>query len=107
MYNSHQNLTNMAPDSDTRPSLIYPSMSVNSHTTSATFHLPSGPEGGNVDEVEAANTHQILLSVAVLPVIVALLGNKTVTQWLQDWGDQTEEVFRSERLPILPFPEKN
>lgn len=104
MYNSHQNLTNIAPDADTRPSLIYPSMSVNSNSTSDNPSSPSGPGAGNVDGV---GTHQILLSVAVLPVIVAILGNKTLTQWVQDWGDQTEEVFRSERLPILPFPEKN
>ena len=46
----------------------------------------------------------ILLQLSVGPVMLALLGGKAAAQLLQVIGEESEEIFRGERLPVLNFP---
>ena len=52
----------------------------------------------------ASNT---LLQLGTVPVLVALVAGKALTPALNAIAIASEEVFRGDRLPILPFPEKN
>ncbi|WP_036480537.1 hypothetical protein [Myxosarcina sp. GI1] len=47
------------------------------------------------------------LSLATSPFIFSLLIVKILADALNDLGKTSEELFRSERLPILNFPEMN
>ena len=44
------------------------------------------------------------LSLATVPLLAALLGSKALTEWVQDLGQMSEEVFRGDRLPTIDFP---
>ncbi|ACK67433.1 hypothetical protein PCC8801_3468 [Rippkaea orientalis PCC 8801] len=44
------------------------------------------------------------LSLVTVPFLGALLMVHTITQGLEELGEVSEEVFRGDRLPILPFP---
>jgi len=46
----------------------------------------------------------IALSLATVPVLVALVGGNMIAQTLQELGAMSEEIFRGERLPRLSFP---
>ena len=46
----------------------------------------------------------ILLQISVGPVLLAVLGGRAAAQLLQTLGEESEEIFRGERLPILNFP---
>lgn len=50
---------------------------------------------------------QILLSVATGPVLLGIVGIRLVSQWLQELGQSSEEVFRGDRLPLLHLPHIN
>ncbi|MDJ0728419.1 MAG: hypothetical protein QNJ33_00335 [Crocosphaera sp.] len=44
------------------------------------------------------------LSLATLPLLAGLVTMKTINQdWLA-WGEESEEIFRGDRLPLLNFP---
>lgn len=49
----------------------------------------------------------ILLSLATCPVLLGLLGNKSMNQLLLEIGLYSEEVFRGDRLPVLNFPQNS
>lgn len=44
------------------------------------------------------------LSLATLPFLAGLLVMKTINQDLLGWGEESEEIFRGDRLPLLKFP---
>ncbi|ACB49961.1 unknown [Crocosphaera subtropica ATCC 51142] len=44
------------------------------------------------------------LSLATLPLLAGLVIMKTMNQDLQAWGEESEEIFRGDRLPLLKFP---
>jgi hypothetical protein len=44
------------------------------------------------------------LSVATSPFIVSILTLYLLTELMTELGKASEEIFRSERLPILNFP---
>lgn len=44
---------------------------------------------------------EVLLSVATVPVLLALVGGKALAGLVQEIGQMSEEVFRGDRLPIL------
>lgn len=44
------------------------------------------------------------LSIATLPVLIGLMMIKTLGQEWSEWGKESEEVFRGDRLPLLNFP---
>ncbi|WP_017305518.1 hypothetical protein [Spirulina subsalsa] len=46
-----------------------------------------------------------LVSAGVLPLLLGVVVMGEVLQRLQDLGEVGEEVFRGDRLPVLPFPE--
>lgn len=62
--------------------------------------LPS--DGLNLGLFTIAN--QILLQISTVPVLTALVVGKAVAASVQAIGQNSEEVFRGDRLPILPFP---
>lgn len=46
----------------------------------------------------------VALSLATVPVLVALIGGNAIAQSLQELGTMSEEIFRGDRLPRLDFP---
>ncbi|MBD1846415.1 hypothetical protein H6F89_23920 [Cyanobacteria bacterium FACHB-63] len=46
----------------------------------------------------------VALSIATIPVLVALIGGHAIAQTLQELGTMSEELFRGDRLPHLDFP---
>ena len=47
----------------------------------------------------------LYLSLATFPVLVGLFAANALAQGLEEIGEASEEIFRSDRLPILNFPE--
>lgn len=47
----------------------------------------------------------VLVSLATGPVLLALVGGRTLERLLLELGQSSEELFRGDRLPILSFPE--
>ncbi|BFM40825.1 hypothetical protein [Synechocystis sp. LKSZ1] len=45
------------------------------------------------------------ISAGVLPLLLALKTGQSLQQVALEWGQASEEVFRGQRLPVLPFPE--
>jgi hypothetical protein len=45
------------------------------------------------------------LSLATSPFIMTLLAVYLITELMTELGKTSEEIFRSERLPILNFPD--
>ncbi|MDJ0661560.1 MAG: hypothetical protein QNJ42_19045 [Crocosphaera sp.] len=44
------------------------------------------------------------LSLATLPLLAGLVIMETIKEdWLV-WGEESEEIFRGDRLPLLNFP---
>lgn len=50
---------------------------------------------------------EIWLSLATSPMLLVLLGGKLTSDLLQSIGQASEEVFRGERLPLQPFPNRS
>ena len=44
------------------------------------------------------------LSVVTSPFIISILTLYYLTEWMTELGKASEEIFRSERLPLLNFP---
>ncbi|HEY9771890.1 MAG TPA: hypothetical protein V6C71_25895 [Coleofasciculaceae cyanobacterium] len=44
------------------------------------------------------------LSIATTPFIISILTLYLLTEFMTELGKASEEIFRSERLPILNFP---
>ena len=47
---------------------------------------------------------EVLLSFLTFPVIVGIVTMETVIREIQESSAASEEIFRGDRLPILPFP---
>jgi hypothetical protein len=50
------------------------------------------------------NSH-VCLSFVTFPILVGLGLSRPLTEGILELGRLSEEVFRGDRLPILPFPE--
>jgi hypothetical protein len=50
------------------------------------------------------NPH-VCLSFVTFPILVGLGLSRPLTEGILELGRLSEEVFRGDRLPILPFPE--
>lgn len=61
-------------------------------------------QAGELNLVFFSLPQQIVLQFSVGPVILALLGGRAAAQLLQAVGEESEEIFRGERLPVLSFP---
>ncbi len=46
----------------------------------------------------------LLLSLATVPLVVGLVSTQVLTQFTQELGEWSEEMFRGDRLPLLKFP---
>jgi hypothetical protein len=46
-----------------------------------------------------------VLQVGTASMLLLLLAEKTSSETLKGLGEASEEIFRGERLPILPFPD--
>lgn len=47
----------------------------------------------------------IWVSLTTVPILLGLLAARSLAENLSELGQASEEIFRSERLPILNFPE--
>jgi len=48
---------------------------------------------------------QVCLSFVTFPLLVGLSLSRPLTEGIIELGRLSEEIFRGDRLPILPFPE--
>ncbi len=46
----------------------------------------------------------VLLSLATIPALLLMLGSRAVFRSIQELGEASEEMFRSDRLPTLHNP---
>ncbi len=44
---------------------------------------------------------KLLLSLGTVPLLIALVASKALADFMIDFGQATEEIFRGDRLPIL------
>ncbi|MDY7012746.1 MAG: hypothetical protein SVX43_03940 [Cyanobacteriota bacterium] len=51
------------------------------------------------------NSPEILLSLATVPVLFGMVAMRSLGLRLQEIGQASEEIFRGDRLPQLPFPD--
>jgi hypothetical protein len=49
--------------------------------------------------------NDLLLQLGTGSLLLGLIGSKAVAQTMQAIGQASEELFRGDRLPVLPFPE--
>ncbi len=68
-------------------------------------HQPSPNDGLDLGLFTIANS--ALLQLSTMPVLLALVVGKALSPTLGAISLASVEVFRGDRLPILPFPEKN
>jgi hypothetical protein len=66
------------------------------------------------DSTHAAQVHQpasvpvkLLVSIATVPTLAAIVGLQAVLHQVQNLAANSEEIFRGDRLPLLPFPEES
>jgi hypothetical protein len=48
---------------------------------------------------------KLLVSIATVPTLTAIVGLRALLQQVQALANNSEEIFRGDRLPLLPFPE--
>lgn len=48
---------------------------------------------------------QLLVSIFTVPTLAAIVGLQAGLQQIQDMANHSEEIFRGDRLPLLPFPD--
>lgn len=69
-----------------------------------TIHLRSTPvESPPSLAIESPLEPNWLLSLATVPLLTALVASRLVADWAQQVGWASEELFRGERLPVLPI----
>ncbi|MDV2992059.1 MAG: hypothetical protein N4J56_001713 [Chroococcidiopsis sp. SAG 2025] len=49
--------------------------------------------------------NNVILQLGTSSLLLELVGGKAVAQAVTAIGQASEEVFRGDRLPVLPFPE--
>lgn len=63
------------------------------------------PETAGVKLLFLTIPNDLVLQVGTASLLVGLIGSKAVAQAAKAIGQASEEVFRGDRLPILPFPD--
>jgi hypothetical protein len=48
---------------------------------------------------------KLLVSIATVPTLIVIVGLQALLQQVQILANNSEEIFRGDRLPLLPFPE--
>ena len=72
---------------------------------SNSYRQPLPPDGLDLGLLTIQSS--TLLQLGTLPLLVALLAGKALAPIINATSVASVEVFRGDRLPILPFPEKN
>jgi hypothetical protein len=49
---------------------------------------------------------QVALGIAAMPSLFGMIFFRVAFHQLENLGVNSEEIFRGERLPVLPFPDK-
>jgi hypothetical protein len=57
--------------------------------------------------ITAAIPVQLLISIATVPTLAAIVGLQAGLKQIQNLANNSEEIFRGDRLPLLPFPEQS
>ncbi len=65
--------------------------------------MPTDSTPGSQRRIFPEIPSPLLVSLATGPVLCALFAGKALSQALIDVGLNSEEIFRGDRLPILPF----
>ncbi|MEW5859855.1 MAG: hypothetical protein AB1861_21120 [Cyanobacteriota bacterium] len=65
--------------------------------------LPNKKQPSTAENATSA-TPEIWLSLATVPMLLGVLGIKAVSELLCAIGQNSEEVFRGDRLPVLHVP---
>ncbi|NET31258.1 MAG: hypothetical protein F6K19_04570 [Cyanothece sp. SIO1E1] len=47
---------------------------------------------------------ELLVSAAVGPLLLGILGSRGLAELMQQIGQASEEIFRGDRLPVLKLP---
>jgi len=65
----------------------------------------NSPETTGVKLLFFSIPKELLLQLGTGSLLLGLIGSKAVAQAAKAIGEASEEVFRGDRLPVLPFPE--
>jgi hypothetical protein len=65
----------------------------------------NSPETTGVKLLFFSIPNELLLQLGTGSLLLGLVGAKAVAQAVKAIGQASEEVFRGDRLPVLPFPE--
>lgn len=60
-------------------------------------------ESGSPAAASGPGRGSILVSLATAPLLMGLLVSRTFESLIQEVGQASEELFRGERLPVLPL----
>lgn len=63
------------------------------------------PETAGVKLLFFSIPNELLLQLGTGSLLIGLIGGKAVAEAAKAIGQASEEVFRGDRLPVLPFPE--
>jgi hypothetical protein len=63
----------------------------------------SSPEQWTESWQELLPPPTLLVGLAAAPLLAGLIGGRLVVQLFHDCGELSEELFRGDRLPILPL----
>ncbi|MDJ0708195.1 MAG: hypothetical protein QNJ46_33405 [Leptolyngbyaceae cyanobacterium MO_188.B28] len=70
------------------------------------------PHSENSISTDHSNTHaptlpvspELLISLATGPMLLGILSAKSLSEFVQQIGVASEEIFRGDRLPVLTMP---
>jgi hypothetical protein len=65
----------------------------------------NSPETTGVKLLFFSIPSEVLLQLGTGSLLLGLVGGKAVAQAARAIGQASEELFRGDRLPVLPFPE--
>lgn len=60
-----------------------------------------------VNSSKSPTSTDLLLSLAIGPLLIGVLATDAACSWLQALGISSGEVFRGERLPLLHLPDSS
>lgn len=63
------------------------------------------PETAGIKLLFFSIPNDLLLQLGTGSLLVGLIGSKAVIEAAKGIGQASEEIFRGDRLPVLPFPE--
>ncbi|WP_293070840.1 MULTISPECIES: hypothetical protein [unclassified Moorena] len=66
---------------------------------------PEIPEIRSADLFNLEMPTKFFVSLGTAPMLLGILSIQAIGSWLETTGISSEEVFRGERLPVLPFPD--